>query len=68
MKPRTGTSFAAPHVTAAAAVLVSRHPEWTPAQLAEALRAMTADAGAEGADEVFGAGILSAVSLCGAGE
>ena len=66
VKPRTGTSYAAPHVTAAAAVLASRHPDWTPADLAAALRAMTVDAGAEGMDEVFGAGILSVAALCGA--
>jgi subtilisin family serine protease len=66
VKPRTGTSYAAPHVTAAAAILASRHPDWTPADLAAALRAMTVDAGAKGADEVFGAGILSVAALCGA--
>lgn len=64
VKPRTGTSFAAPHVTAAAAILASHHPDWTPAELAAALRAMTEDAGRAGADDVFGAGILSLERLC----
>lgn len=64
VKPRTGTSYAVPHVTAAAAVLASRHPDWTPAQLAGALRGAALDAGAAGPDEVFGAGLLSAAGLC----
>lgn len=33
----SGTSFAAPHVAGSAAILVQRHPEWTPAQLKAAL-------------------------------
>lgn len=69
VKPRTGTSYAAPYVTAAATILASRHPDWTPAELAAALRAMTKDAGSAGADDVFGAGILSLERLCAdAGE
>jgi subtilisin family serine protease len=64
VKPRTGTSYAAPYATAAAAILASKHPDWSPAELAAALRSMTEDAGSDGADEVFGAGILSLGQLC----
>jgi minor extracellular protease Epr len=66
VKPRTGTSFAAPFATAAAAILMSRDPALTPAQAIETLRGLTRDIGAEGSDEVFGAGVLSLAGLCDA--
>ena len=39
----SGTSMAAPHVAGAAALLLQRHPTWTPAQVKSAL-ALTGDA------------------------
>jgi minor extracellular protease Epr len=61
---KTGTSYAVPFVTAAAAVLLSQNPEWTPDEVAAALKAQARDLGAEGPDEVFGAGLLEASALC----
>jgi subtilisin family serine protease len=64
-RPREGTSFAAPFVTAAAALYLSRHPEAGAAEVAEALGAASRDLGAPGPDEIFGQGLLSAAALCG---
>ena len=52
-----GTSMAAPHVAAAAALLVAHG--WTdPAEIEEALLSTADDLGADGRDDVFGRGIL----------
>ena len=64
VKPKTGTSFAVPFASAAAAVLASRNPEATPDALAAELRGLVRDMGAPGADEVFGAGLLALDTLC----
>lgn len=64
VKPRTGTSYAAPFATAAAAIVVSREPSLTPAAVIERLRGLTRDLGAAGADDVFGAGVLMLSGLC----
>jgi minor extracellular serine protease Vpr len=42
-----GTSMAAPHVTGAAAILVQRHPGWTPEQIRSALVSTAASAWAD---------------------
>lgn len=63
-RPKTGTSFAVPFATAAAAILMSRDPSATPAGVAEALRAQVRDLGAPGPDVVFGAGLLALDQLC----
>jgi serine protease len=56
-----GTSFAAPHVTAAAALLIATkrlgaHPK--PAQIKARLKATARDLGAPGTDSHYGAGLL----------
>jgi len=63
-KWRTGTSFAAPFVTAAAAMLRQAQPELTTAQIAEALRGTADDLGDPGADALFGAGLLRIGEFC----
>ena len=65
VKPRTGTSFAAPFATAAAAILMSRDPALTPALVRNQLQGLTRDLGEAGTDAVYGAGVLSLVRLCG---
>lgn len=54
----SGTSFAAPQVSAAAAVLLSVCGSLTPGQIADILTGYAADAGDEGFDRYFGWGIL----------
>lgn len=61
---KSGTSYAAPFVTAAAALVLARTPELGARDVAAALKASARDLGAEGADEVFGAGLLDAGGLC----
>lgn len=64
VKPRTGTSYAAPFATAAAAILMSRDPALTPALVQNQLQGLTRDLGEAGADAVYGAGVLSLARLC----
>ena len=53
-----GTSFAAPHVSGAAAVLKSAFPNMSPRQVAALLFATARDLGAPGVDDVYGRGLL----------
>ncbi len=66
-RPKSGTSFAAPFVSAAAAVLLAERPDLTPTQMAEALSGLAQDIGSPGKDQVFGWGLLDARRLCTAG-
>ena len=56
---KSGTSMATPHVAAACALLLSEHPDWTPAQVEGALREAATDLGASGWDRYYGAGFLN---------
>jgi subtilisin family serine protease len=55
-----GTSFAAPHVAGAAALLRAVRPEYTPAQIEQHLRRTAHDAEAPGVDPLTGWGRLDA--------
>ncbi len=57
---KSGTSMAAPHVSGVAALLWSRQPDLTAAQVAQALMESAVDVGAPGKDEYTGWGRLSA--------
>ncbi|WP_298975716.1 S8 family serine peptidase [uncultured Roseobacter sp.] len=64
VRTKTGTSFAAPFATAAAAVLMSEQPDMTVAQVKAFLRETALDLGDEGPDEVFGAGLVQFAPIC----
>lgn len=51
-----GTSMAAPKVAGIAGVIKAAHPEYTPAQVAAAIRNTSLDFGKPGTDNLFGAG------------
>lgn len=58
-RSKTGTSFAAPFVTAAVALLLEREPALTPDAIAARLASDAEDLGDVGFDPVFGHGLLS---------
>jgi len=53
-----GTSMATPHVAGAAAVIWSKNPSWTNAQIRSALQATAEDLGAAGRDNYYGWGLI----------
>ena len=55
-----GTSMAAPHVAAVAALIRSRNPGWTAQQVVDRLYAAVDDLGLPGADPVYGRGRINA--------
>jgi subtilisin family serine protease len=61
-----GTSAAAPHVAAVAALLLQKNPFVTPATIANALRNSAVDVGPVGFDNTSGAGRLDALAAAGA--
>jgi minor extracellular protease Epr len=63
-KPKTGTSFAAPFVTAAVAIILEGEPTLTPADVDARLKAQARDLGEAGSDAVFGAGLIQMPKPC----
>ena len=58
--PFYGTSAAAPHVAGVAALLLSAHPDWTPADVRDVLTRNARDLGEPGWDGTFGYGMVDA--------
>ena len=56
----SGTSFAAPHVAGAAALLLSLHPDLSLEELVELLTGTAEDLDAPGPDPATGAGLVDA--------
>lgn len=63
-RPKTGTSFAAPFVTAAAVLMKGANPELTPEHIRKTLIQRAEDLGEPGKDPVFGHGLLDARAIC----
>lgn len=61
---KTGTSFAAPFVTAAAAILREEQPSLSALEVGMELRRRATDLGPPGIDEVFGAGLVNLGGAC----
>ncbi len=57
---RSGTSFAAPHVSGTLALILSIYPSLSASQAVDLLLASTIDLGAPGVDESFGLGLIDA--------
>jgi subtilisin family serine protease len=55
-----GTSYAAPHVTGAAALILDKNPNLTPTQVQSLLQSTATDLGASGFDNNFGYGRIDA--------
>ena len=63
-RTQTGTSFAAPFVTAAAALLLQKNPQMTPSEVRRALENGATDLGRQGPDAVFGHGLIAPPNPC----
>ncbi|WP_248446900.1 S8 family serine peptidase [Sinorhizobium meliloti] len=63
-RPKTGTSFAAPFVTAAVAMMKASEPDLAPQLLRDRLTGHAEDLGEPGKDPVFGWGLLNARAIC----
>ncbi len=60
----SGTSFAAPFVTAVIASFKRVHPHWTPEQIRQAIERSALDLGNPGWDPIFGWGLVQAPIAC----
>jgi subtilisin family serine protease len=56
----SGTSMAAPHVAGLAALIWSKHKDWTPEQVAARITGTADDRGPKGRDPYFGSGRINA--------
>ncbi len=61
---KTGTSFAAPYVTAAVALWLQHDPTLTPQAIRARLAASATDLGTEGHDQTYGHGLLDLGGSC----
>ncbi len=64
VRQKSGTSFAAPFVTAAAAVLLAARPDLTLPELEAELAKSAEDIGTPGKDAIYGWGLLNVRTLC----
>lgn len=55
-----GTSMASPHVAGVAALILEKHPAFTPAQVKQVLESTAIDLGRTGRDQYFGSGLVDA--------
>lgn len=63
-RSKNGTSYAAPFVTAAAALLKAGRPDLKPDEIRALITGSAADLGRPGRDDIFGWGLLDARQLC----
>lgn len=63
-EPLKGTSFAAPQVSAAAAMLRAQHPSWSAIEIEKQLESTATDCGAQDYDTSYGYGILNVAAAC----
>jgi subtilisin family serine protease len=61
---KTGTSFAAPYVTAAVALWLQHDPKLAPEDIRARLAASAGDLGPDGLDETYGHGVLNLGGIC----
>jgi len=64
--PFFGTSAAAPHIAAVAALLRQAHPTWSASTVRQALTSTALDLGTPGPDEVYGYGLVRALAAVNA--
>jgi len=62
-KSLQGTSMAAPHVSGAAALILDKHPSWSPLQVQNELKNNAIDLGEPGFDFLYGNGRLDLIFL-----